>query len=548
MGVTTLLYLHGVGDDGTRRDWWDSLTLAADSPLPGVTVIAPDFSDLITVPTAELPVLPHPPHTPNRAAEDHRRRFRSAQAERHSDLVAAGSDAAWPHPRRGFARIPGVIDAIGEKFVMGFIYGDVGRFVVEEQRRRAVLQRVLSALPAHGDVVIVGHSLGALVALDVIRHLPDRIDVPLLVTAASALARRNLPADLTSLNATFPYDRVAGWINIFNTADPVTRGLPIGLRFPQAIDVSVSAGFAEHALASCLADPGAARLVARSLHEAGSLTAAPTAGSDVDLSHAMRLVSLQLTWHLERIIAGDPATGVGELTELLMARRVIGEGTALRGTPDLLEWDRDHAHILRTRIAEADLPAVLVHLATADPLAGLSVNVADRHLAAARRQVIADLGVPPAWLEVARRSHADAATALRPLKLRRSAPAPEPLTGDDSRLAASITHQVRESLRPLAITESPESRRPEGLGDIRPACRELVARALTAHRLGTPAAGTAERTVLSRLMVLLGEQRVGLAGRPGHERLRAQLRRRAATVAESLSWLARQGVGLEAAR
>lgn len=546
--MTTLLYLHGVGDDGTRRDWWDSLTLAADSPLPGVTVIAPDFSDLLTMPTAELPPLPHPPHTRARSGEADRRRFRAAQAQRHSDLVAAGSDAAWPHPRRGFARIPDVIDAIGEKFVMGFVYGEVGRFVVEEQRRRAVLQRVLAALPPHGDVVVVGHSLGALVALDVIRHLPDRIDVPLLVTAASALARRNLPTDLESLNSTFPYDRVAGWINIFNTADPVTRGLPIGLRFPQAIDVSVSAGFAEHALASCLADPGAARLVARSLHEAGAVAALPTAGTDVGLTHAMRLVDLQLTWHLEQIVATDPATGVGDMTELLMARRVIGEGTALRGTPDLLEWDRDHAHVLRTRIAEADLPAVLVHLATADPLAGLSVTVPERHLAAARRQVVADLGVPPAWLEVAKRSHTDAATALRPLKLRRTASAPEPLTGDDTRLAASITHQVRESLRPLAITEAPESRRPEGLGDIRPACRELIARALTAHRLGTPAAGTPERTVLSRLMVLLGEQRVGLAGRPGHERLRAQLRRRAATVAESLSWLARQGVGLEAAR
>ena len=546
--MTTLLYLHGVGDDGTRRDWWDALTLAADSPLPGVTLIAPDFSDLITVPTHELPRLSHPPHTRSRADESDRRRFRAAQAQRHADLVAAGSEATWPHPRRGFARIPGVIDAIGEKFVMGFIYGDVGRFVVEENRRRAVLRRVLSQLPPHGEIVVVGHSLGALVALDVIRHLPDRIDVPLLVTAASALARRNLPEDLASLNATFPYDRVGGWINIFNTADPVTRGLPIGLRFPQAIDVSVSAGFAQHALASCLADPGAARIVARSLHEAGTAITPASSDADLDLTHAMRLVSLQLTWHLERLVAADPATEVGQLTEFLMARRVLGEGTALRGTPDLLEWDRDHAHELRTRIAEADLPAVLVHLATNDPFAGLSVGVPEADLTAARRQVAADLGVPPAWLEVARRSHADAGTALRPLKLRRTAPPPEPLSGDDSRLAASITHRVRESLRPLAITEAPASRLPEGLGDIRPVCRQLIARALTAHRLGTPSAGVQERTVLSRLMVLLGEQRVDLAARPGHERLRAQLRRRAATVAESLSWLARQGVGLDAAR
>jgi hypothetical protein len=168
--------------------------------------------------------------------------------------------------------------------------------------------------------------------------------------------------------------------------------------------------------------------------------------------------------------------------------------------------------------------------------------------------VVADLGVPPAWFEVARRSRAEAAAVFRPLRRRGRASVPpewdddsEPLDDADRLVAAGITVAVSESLRPLAIGEAPASAVTAGLGDIRPACTELIARALTAHRVGTPAAGTVERTVLSR--VLLGEQRVRVSKHAdGHERLRAQLRRRAATVAASLSWLARQGVGLQAVR
>jgi len=68
---------------------------------------------------------------------------------------------------------------------------------------------------------------------------------------------------------------------------------------------------------------------------------------------------------------------------------------------------------------------------------------------------------------------------------------------------------------------------------------------LTAHRLGIPAAGTEERTVLSRLMVILGDHRARITAQPGnHDRLLSELRRRAATVGHSLSWLADQGLGL----
>lgn len=551
--MTTLLYLHGVGDDGTRREWWDTLIGAADSPLPGVRVVAPDYGELISMDSASLPTVGHPPITSGHPTPADRRAYRAGQAQRHADLITAGSTAMWPLRRRGFARIPGMIDAIGEKIVMGMIYEEVGRYVVDDQRRRAILDRALAVLPDSGPVVIVGHSLGALVALEVIRHLPDGVHVPLLVTAASALARRTLPEDLTRLNAEFPYDRVDGWVNVFNTADPVTRGLPIGLRFPQAIDVSVDAGFADHNLSACLADEGVARVIARALHEGRTMPAAGIAdAAALDLAHVLGLTRLQTTWHMEQLLAADPATTVSSLTRFMMARRVVGEGAALRGDPALLEWDRDHGDELRRRVAEGDLPAALVRLAASDPMAPLQLPIDPRIETEARRRVVADLGVPPAWLEVAERSLVDAAAVFKPLRRRNRAPEPPDLEldADDAEIAASITASVRHSLEPMAVAEPvAASRFAAGLGDLRPACIELVARALTAHRLGTPGAGSRERIVLSRLMVLLGEHRVRVSTQPqGHDRLLAQLRRRAATVAAGLSWLATQGVGLEAVR
>ena len=52
--MTTLLYLHGVGDDGTRRDWWDRMSAVSGLDLSGISVVAPDYADLLTAPSVSL--------------------------------------------------------------------------------------------------------------------------------------------------------------------------------------------------------------------------------------------------------------------------------------------------------------------------------------------------------------------------------------------------------------------------------------------------------------------------------------------------------------
>ena len=184
-----LLYLHGVGDDGTRRDWWPVLQQTSGSDLGSVDIYAPDYSDLLDGRTrAEAPhrtsfVRPH----------FHllaRRQYRARQSDLHSQLLQSGAESLWPYRRRGFGRVPGVLDAIGEKFVLGVIYDEVGRYVRDDQLRRSIRERVLEVMPTSGRIVIVGHSLGALIALDLLHHLPGDVEIPILITAASSLARR----------------------------------------------------------------------------------------------------------------------------------------------------------------------------------------------------------------------------------------------------------------------------------------------------------------------------------------------------------------------
>lgn len=545
--MTTLLYLHGVGDDGTRRDWWESLLSATQLP-EDITLVAPDFSDVLGVKKPFLEMLPQFPRTRDTVpAEQSMRRYRAAQADWQSTLLSAGSTSVWPYRRRGFARVPGVLDAIGERLVTGVIFDEVGRYLNDEHRRRVVLRRVLAALPDSGRVIIVGHSLGALVALDLVLHLPDTIEVPLLVTAASALARRKLPPDVADLSTHFPYGRVGGWINVFNPADAVTRGLPIGMRFPQAIDVIVDGPFGDHNLTTCLEDPGVSAAIQKASGEHMPRPASVEPVAMLEREEALQLISMQVAFRMEQLLAEADATTVETLAQFAEVRRMAGERAALRTTvPD---WDVDHALTLWHGVSERDLPAVLVHLAGVNPFAPLAIAIPGDLDATARRQVAVDLGVPPSWVDVATAALVSAAAVFKP---RRRRGADDEADGEpiDTREAASISESVRQSLRSVAIPDDiGPSQFAHGLGDIRPACVELLARAITAKQLGSPQPGTEERTVLSRLMVVLGDHRARMLGQDSPpQRLITELRRRTTTVGTSLSWLADQGLGLSPAR
>jgi pimeloyl-ACP methyl ester carboxylesterase len=163
-----------------------------------------------------------------------------------------------------------MIDAIGEKIVMGMIYEEVGRYVDEDRHRRAVLDRVLAQLPDSGPIVIIGHSLGALVALEVIL-------TPSPTGSTSPVGDRSLGAGSAQptggpcdAQRRVPYDRIDGWINVYNTADPVTRGCRSACGSPRR-SMSASPAGSPTTRWRRVADVGVASVIAASLHASPDL-------------------------------------------------------------------------------------------------------------------------------------------------------------------------------------------------------------------------------------------------------------------------------------
>src|SRR5690606_13610096 len=64
----------------------------------------------------------------------------------------------------------------------------VQKYLKDVQVRAQVLTRILSLLPESGRVMIVAHSLGSVIAADLLRRLPVGLEVAGMVTIGSPLA------------------------------------------------------------------------------------------------------------------------------------------------------------------------------------------------------------------------------------------------------------------------------------------------------------------------------------------------------------------------
>lgn len=87
--------------------------------------------------------------------------------------------------------------------------------------------------------MIVGHSLGSIVAMDAMRHL--RRPVTGVITVACPV--RWFSEDWKSLvehDSTFPYDLVRAWVNIYDPLDLVTHWEGINKHIPMALDLPVN--------------------------------------------------------------------------------------------------------------------------------------------------------------------------------------------------------------------------------------------------------------------------------------------------------------------
>ena len=118
-------------------------------------------------------------------------------------------------------------------------FKDAEAYRSSSDRRHAIFHRLLRELPEGGDLVIIAHSLGSVVAADLIYYLPEQFRLRMLVTLGSPLALSPLRDHLNRRRHRFAFEILGPWINLAGTGDLVTGFRGISSHFPEALDVFV---------------------------------------------------------------------------------------------------------------------------------------------------------------------------------------------------------------------------------------------------------------------------------------------------------------------
>jgi hypothetical protein len=103
----------------------------------------------------------------------------------------------------------------------------VAAYVEDQRIREEVLGCVLETMPEAGEVVLVSHSLGTVVGMDLVTRLSPGVSLVHLTTAGSPLGLDSVSGRLLVGGPKRP-DKVADWLNAWCPTDAVAIGSPLG--------------------------------------------------------------------------------------------------------------------------------------------------------------------------------------------------------------------------------------------------------------------------------------------------------------------------------
>lgn len=106
---------------------------------------------------------------------------------------------------------------------------DGARYKVRTELRQRLLDNLHAARLVADKTVIISHSMGTMVAYDVLRNVPDCPPVETLFTLGSPLGIQEVQDELVAEDAErvdFPAGKLARWINVFDPLDPVCGADP----------------------------------------------------------------------------------------------------------------------------------------------------------------------------------------------------------------------------------------------------------------------------------------------------------------------------------
>jgi endonuclease G, mitochondrial len=132
-------------------------------------------------------------------------------------------------------------------------FRDVALYLDDDATRNRILSTVLETIPSSGPMTLVSHSLGTVVAMDLLTRLPAGVEVRLLVTAGSPLGMDSVNKRLLLGGPRRP--DVGRWINAWCPADAVAIGAPLAPVWGGVEDVQTAkTGESAHSIVEYLAD------------------------------------------------------------------------------------------------------------------------------------------------------------------------------------------------------------------------------------------------------------------------------------------------------
>lgn len=300
-----LLFLHGVGD-GDPEDSWkahcaDALVRLGYPDLEGVQVIVPKYAHALKgfdgnekLPGLTVKQPSRDAARKNRREFEHRTgaiEFRLGRHDHGNGIL--GVDVA-------------ISAAVGLPYFL-----QARNYLQNSQIRAQVLNRILATLPTSGNLVIVGHSLGSVIAADLIRRLPVNLKVAGLITIGSPLANGSFDVDNLRGSLVDPPTNLAWWVNFWNAPDPVAAHRGVSSVFPWIVDFRIHTkhiGVDAHSADVYLSTDAVSAAIGFALFGSRSKElAALNRGVDVPLDTAerMALLALRYAYLIRMSLDGD---------------------------------------------------------------------------------------------------------------------------------------------------------------------------------------------------------------------------------------------------
>jgi hypothetical protein len=271
------------------------------------------------------------------------------------------------------------------------VLAEVGRYCRDANRRNACLHAVLQQIPVDDDLIIIAHSLGSVLALDLLYHLPVGNDVKLLVTVGSPLARDAAKRHLRRVGDRFPAERVGPWLNVVGQWDPVSAGRGTSGHFPEALDVFVDTGMPPNShFAAAYLDHNvvadAIDLVLAPSRVTGGVALQQRLGDEVLPALIQSQMALRLEQQME---AGDQRRRFGNAS----AHRAAEVQARLEAGP-ALDLTIDNNEHLRGRFAPGDATKVLLAVCMSNVIAPYEIDYEGKVESRALADLAGDMGFP----------------------------------------------------------------------------------------------------------------------------------------------------------